>query len=115
MPHKRGCPKLGESKYIRRRKARRYFYSQIPNNERKCSLNKHQTLTPEQKFSEMAANTGITPETAMPPDKPVIMLKRIGTTTYQVAVYVSNTSRETISDKVSRMIKNDVESEVVGL
>jgi hypothetical protein len=70
---------------------------------------------PEQTFSAMAASTGTTPETATPPDKPVIMLKRIGTTVYQVSVFTSNTSKETISDKVSRLIKNDVESEVVGL
>jgi hypothetical protein len=80
-------------------------------------LDKNQTLyqNPEQVFSEMAASTGTTPETAMPPDKPVIMLKRIGTTTYQVSVFVSNTSRETISDKVTRMIKNDIENKVSGL
>ena len=77
--------------------------------------NTRKTLNPEQAFSEMAATTATTPETAAPPDKPVVMLKRIGTTTYQVSVYVSNTSKETISDKVARMIKNDVESEVVGL
>jgi hypothetical protein len=81
--------------------------------------NKNQTQnnypTPEQTFYAMAAITGATPETATPPDKPVIMLKRIGTTIYQVSVFTSNTSRETINDKVSRMIKNDVESEVVGL
>ena len=78
-------------------------------------MNKIKNLNPEQVFSEIAATAGTTPETATLPDKPVIMLKRIGTTTYQVTVYVSNTSRETISDKVSRMIKNDVESEAVGL
>ena len=73
------------------------------------------TPTPEQSFSAMAATTGTTPETATPQDKPVIMLKRIGTTVYQVSVFTSNTSRETLTDKVSRMIKNDVESEVAGL
>ena len=73
------------------------------------------TPTPEQTFSAMATATGTTPETATPPDKPVVMLKRIGTTVYQVSVFTSTTSKETISDKVSRMIKNDVESEVVGL
>ena len=73
------------------------------------------TPTPEQTFTAMAAITGTTPEAATPPDKPVVMLKRIGTTVYQVSVYTSNTSRETLTDKVSRMIKNDVESEVVGV
>ena len=79
------------------------------------NLTKNNFSTPEQTFSAMAATTGTTPETATLPDKPVIMLKRIGSTIYQVSVFTSNTSRETISDKVSRMIKNDVESEVVGL
>jgi len=73
------------------------------------------TPTPEQTFSAMAANTGTSPETATPQDKPVVMLKRIGTTIYQVSVFTSGTSKETISDKITRLIKNDVESEVVGL
>ena len=73
------------------------------------------TNAPERAFAEMASNNAITPETATPPDKPVIMLKRIGTTTYQVAVHFSTTSKETISDKALRMIKNDVESEVAYL
>ena len=73
------------------------------------------TNAPERAFAEMATAAGITPETATPPDKPVIMLKRIGTTTYQVAVHFSTTSKETISDKALRMIKNDVESEVAYL
>jgi hypothetical protein len=84
---------------------------------------KNAPSTAEQTFSALAATqvawpsstrsvrpgTGATPETATPQDKPVIMLKRIGTTTYQVSVFTSNTSKETIS-----VIKNDVESEVVG-
>jgi hypothetical protein len=77
--------------------------------------NKPQYQDPEQLFSELAASVGTTPETAASPDKPVVMLKRIGTTTYQVSVFVSNTSRETISDKVTRMIKNDIENEVAGI
>ena len=38
---------------------------------------------------------------------PAIMQKRIGTTTYQVAVHFSKTSKETIKDKIMRLIKND--------
>ena len=85
------------------------------NKPKNKNLTKNNFPTPEQTFSAMAATRGTTPETATSPDKPVIMLKRIGTTVYQVSVFTSNTSRETISDKVSRMIKNDVESEVIGL
>ena len=33
--------------------------------------------------------------------------KRIGNTTYRVKVYFSQTSKETMSDKVLRLIKND--------
>jgi hypothetical protein len=46
--------------------------------------------------------------------KPVIMRKRIGSTTYRVNVHFSETSRETMNDKVSRMIHREVESEVGG-
>ena len=46
--------------------------------------------------------------------KPVIMRKRIGSTTYQVNVHFSETSRETMNDKVSRMIHREVESEASG-
>jgi len=33
--------------------------------------------------------------------------KRIGTTTYRVTVYFSETGKETMSDKIIRMIKNE--------
>jgi hypothetical protein len=34
-------------------------------------------------------------------------VKRIGNTTYRVKVHFSQTSKETMSDKVLRLIKND--------
>ena len=89
--------------------------TQNKNLTRKNSTPPTKSPTAEQTFTAMAANTGTTPETAAPPDKPVIMLKRIGTTVYQVSVFTSNTSRETLTDKVSRLIKNDMESEVVDV
>ena len=49
-------------------------------------------------------------ETAMLPEKPVTMLKRIGGTTYQVSVHFSKTSKETISDKITRLIQNEAEN-----
>ena len=70
--------------------------------------------TPEQLFIDITANDAVNPETISPPDQPVIMLKRIGSTTYQVAVHFSETSRETMNDKVTRMIHREVESEVSG-
>ena len=41
------------------------------------------------------------------PTGPVIMLKRIGSTTYEVAIHFSATSKETVTDKISRLIKNE--------
>ena len=40
--------------------------------------------------------------------EPINLTKRIGSTNYRVSVYFSATSRETISDKITRLIKNDV-------
>ena len=40
--------------------------------------------------------------------------RRIGRTTYNVAVHFSQTSRETINDKILRLIKNDVQDKAVG-
>ena len=70
--------------------------------------------TPEQLFMDITAGNAVEPETVSPPDKPVIMLERIGSTTYQVAVHFSQTSRETMNDKVTRMIHREVENEVSG-
>jgi hypothetical protein len=36
------------------------------------------------------------------------MLRQIGSTTYAVNVYFSGTSRETMADKIARMIREDV-------
>ena len=69
-------------------------------------MNKH--LTSEQSFAEIAAHAAVIPETASQTDKPVIMLKRIGSTTYQVAVHFSKTSSENMNDKIVRLIKNEV-------
>ena len=69
---------------------------------------------PEQLFIDITAGTAVNPETVSLPDKPVIMLKRIGSTTYQVAVHFSQTSRETMNDKVTRLINRELESEAAG-
>lgn len=37
------------------------------------------------------------------------LVKKIGKTTYVVRVHFSETSRETMSDKIKRMLKNEVE------
>ena len=58
----------------------------------------------------MAAEIAPTPETAQQPNEPVMILKKIGSTTYQIAVHFSATSKETIGDKISRLIRNEAES-----
>ena len=41
-------------------------------------------------------------------DKPLRITKRIGSTTYKVSVHFSRTSRETMDDKLIRLIEKDV-------
>ena len=40
-------------------------------------------------------------------DRPLHITKRIGSTTYKVSVHFSRTSRETMSDKLVRLIERD--------
>jgi hypothetical protein len=35
------------------------------------------------------------------------MLRRIGATNYRVTIHFSDTSRETMSDKILRMVRNE--------
>ena len=37
-----------------------------------------------------------------------MMLKRIGSTTYKVNVYPSQTSKETVGEKIMRIMRNDL-------
>ena len=41
-------------------------------------------------------------------NEPGAFTKRIGSTTYRVSVHFSKTSRETMNDKILRLIKNEV-------
>ena len=43
-----------------------------------------------------------------PEDAPVLV-KKIGRTTYKVRVHFSQTSTETMSDKIKRMLKNEIQ------
>ena len=45
--------------------------------------------------------------TAERTDKPLHITKRIGSTTYKVSVHFSWTSRETMGDKLIRLIERD--------
>ena len=48
--------------------------------------------------------------TTTPPDKDApALVKKIGRTTYIVRVHFSKTSKETMSDKIKRLILNDSE------
>ena len=37
------------------------------------------------------------------------MVKKVGKTTHKVRVHFSNTSTETMSDKIKRMFKNEIQ------
>lgn len=50
------------------------------------------------------------PATAAPaPENRPALVKKIGKTTYKVRVHFSTTSTETMSDKIKRMLKNEVQ------
>ena len=51
------------------------------------------------------------PNTTTAETKPPDIVKRIGNTTYKVNVHFSTTSKETIDDKIMRLIQNDVAAE----
>ena len=44
--------------------------------------------------------------------EPVKLLERIGSTTYEVTVHFSKTSKETMEDKLLRLIEREVNSDV---
>ena len=47
---------------------------------------------------------------AEPSRGPKTFRKRIGSTNYRVGVHFSRTSRETLDDKIIKLIRNDVEN-----
>lgn len=61
----------------------------------------------ERTFSGIAADLAANPKTGASPNKPVYMLKRIGSTTYKVAVHFDPDAKETAADKIARLIRND--------
>ena len=54
------------------------------------------------------ATAAASPLTAKEAPQPV-MIKKIGKTTYRVKIHFSETSKETMSDKIKRPILNDCE------
>lgn len=55
--------------------------------------------------TNMSAVTLPTPETDSP-----ALIKKIGRTTYEVSYHFSTTSKETMSDKIKRLIKRDMDT-----
>ncbi len=56
----------------------------------------------------MQIKSHITPQTgAVQKDTPALV-KKIGKTIYGIWVYFSGTNRETMSDKINRMLKNEI-------
>lgn len=45
---------------------------------------------------------------ARAPEDALALVKKIGKTTYKVRVHFSQTSTETMSDKIKRMLKNEI-------
>ena len=43
------------------------------------------------------------------PEDALALVKKIGKTTYKVRVHFSQTSTETMSDKIKRMLKNEIQ------
>jgi len=41
------------------------------------------------------------------PQQSHVIVKRVGKTTYKATIHLSQTSKETMSDKITRMIKNE--------
>lgn len=63
-------------------------------------------MSNEQTTSTAADN--ITP-TAPEAERPALV-KKIGNTTYEVSFHFSTTSKETMSDKIKRLIKHDTDT-----
>ena len=54
-----------------------------------------------QKAAEIVATAGA--------ENPPALVKKIGRTTYIVRIHFSETSTETMSDKIKRMLKNEIQ------
>lgn len=43
-----------------------------------------------------------------------VLIKKIGKTTYMVGIHFSETSKETMDDKVARLVERDIHSQACG-
>ena len=63
-------------------------------------------MSEENEINISAANSKVSmPEQE---DERPALVKKIGKTTYRVQIHFSTTSRETMSDKIKRMLRNEV-------
>ena len=53
-------------------------------------------------------------QTEQKPQVAGTFMKRLGSTNYRVSVHFSQTSRETMSDKIMRLIRNDTDGKEAG-
>lgn len=62
--------------------------------------------------NEKAANLSAVNSTVPLPvqgDERPMLVRKIGKTTYEVTIHFSATSRETMSDKIKRMLRNEIQ------
>jgi hypothetical protein len=81
----------------------------------KKSQSTHQTLTETERSSLLNNKTErhSTASADTAETKPTIT-RRIGQTTFKINIHFSKTSRETMNDKIIRMIKNETAGKAVG-
>ena len=60
-----------------------------------------------EKIANISAVNSAVPFTMQKNERPALV-KKIGKTTYRVKIYFSTTSRETMSDKIKRMLRNEI-------
>ena len=57
---------------------------------------------------EMGIQNNLVHNENQSPKKPLKMLERIGSTIFEVSVYPSETSKETLEDKILRLLEREV-------
>jgi hypothetical protein len=60
----------------------------------------------------MRSNTALAVATAEPRRESRTIMRRIGSTDFEIAVFFSDTNKETLNDKVKRLIKSEAGKEV---
>ena len=68
-----------------------------------CPGKEHDTMSSEKNIQKATETT-----TTAGAENPPALVKKIGRTTYIVRIHFSETSTETMSDKIKRMLKNEI-------